>query len=476
MSMPYTAAREKRTFASLFAAGASVIALLFAALGLFVEKGSSSTVATAAAPVDVSLSEFKITPATINATAGSVTLALTNTGSMAHNLSIERLGKKSAEVAAGGTSTFDIGEVSVGSYEVICFVAGHEASGMKATLVVSAAGSSAKSASTDHSMAGMDMSGADTADWAAMEAQMHKGMEQGLATFVKGGSTTGVGNQKLVPTIEADGTKVFTLESSIIDWHTAPGKTVKAWAYNGMVPGPWIRSEPGDHVKIVLLNHLPVSTDIHFHGITTPFAMDGIAPLTQDYIEPGATFTYEWTNPNHSELGMYHAHDFGSTAVVNGMFAVFQIGDVVLPAGRTIGGQTLPADLKPTQEFPIVVNDAGVIGLSLNGKSYPATAPIAAAPGDVLLVHYYNEGLMTHPMHLHHVPQLVVAKDGFPLDHPYWADTISIAPGERYSVLVMPTNNDIGIWAWHCHILNHAENDQGLFGMVTALVVADPTK
>ena len=32
---------------------------------------------------------------------------------------------------------------------------------------------------------------------------MHKGMDHGLATFVKGGSTKGVGNQKLAPTVEA---------------------------------------------------------------------------------------------------------------------------------------------------------------------------------------------------------------------------------------------------------------------------------
>jgi FtsP/CotA-like multicopper oxidase with cupredoxin domain len=32
------------------------------------------------------------------------------------------------------------------------------------------------------------------------------------------------------------------------------------------------------------------------------------------------------------------------------------------------------------------------------------------------------------------------------------------------------------VWAWHCHILNHAENDTGLFGMVTALIVNDPNK
>ena len=86
---------------------------------------------------------------------------------------------------------------------------------MKATLVVSAAGAAgtaASTASSDTSMAGMDMTTGST-DYAAMEAQMHKGMEQGLATFVKGGSTKGLGNQKLAPTIEADGTKVFTLEA-----------------------------------------------------------------------------------------------------------------------------------------------------------------------------------------------------------------------------------------------------------------------
>ena len=45
---------------------------------------------------------------------------------------------------------------------------------------------------------------------------------------------------------------------------------------------------------------------------------------------------------------------------------------------------------------------------------------------------------MAHPMHLHHVPTLVVAKDGLPLDQPYWVDTLNVAPGERYSLLIMP--------------------------------------
>jgi manganese oxidase len=36
-------------------------------------------------------------------------------------------------------------------------------------------------------------------------------------------------------------------------------------------------------------------------------------------------------------------------------------------------------------------------------------------------------------------------------------------------VLVQAT--DPGAWAFHCHILTHAERHEGMFGMVTALIV-----
>jgi manganese oxidase len=117
----------------------------------------------------------------------------------------------------------------------------------------------------------------------------------------------------------------------------------------------------------------------------------------------------------------------------------------------------------------MILNDAGNIGLSLNGKSFPGTEPIVVEQGDWIVLHYYNEGLQEHPMHLHQFPQLVFAKDGFPLDAPQWEDTVNVAPGERYSVLVQAT--DPGVWVLHCHILTHAERDTGMFGMVTAVIV-----
>ena len=98
-----------------------------------------------------------------------------------------------------------------------------------------------------------------------------------------------------------------------------------------------------------------------------------------------------------------------------------------------------------------------------------ATAPLMMDQGDWASITYYNEGLQIHPMHLHQFPQLVYAKDGVPLDVPYWVDTLNVAPGERYTVLFRA--DDPGTWVWHCHILTHVEREEGMFGMVTAIVV-----
>ncbi len=89
--------------------------------------------------------------------------------------------------------------------------------------------------------------------------------------------------------------------------------------------------------------------------------------------------------------------------------------------------------------------------------------------GQLVRIRFMNEGLQIHPMHLHGLPQRVIAKDGHLLEHPYTADTVLVAPGERYDVLVRA--DALGIWAFHCHVLTHAEGPDGMFGMVTAMVV-----
>jgi manganese oxidase len=111
--------------------------------------------------------------------------------------------------------------------------------------------------------------------------------------------------------------------------------------------------------------------------------------------------------------------------------------------------------------------------MSLNGKAFPGTTPYTMKVGETMLVNYYNEGLMSHPMHMHQPVGWIIAKDGVPLEAAMPSDTISVAPGERYTVVYLA--KDPGVWAWHCHILNHTEGPQGMFGMVTAVIVEPAT-
>jgi FtsP/CotA-like multicopper oxidase with cupredoxin domain len=186
--------------------------------------------------------------------------------------------------------------------------------------------------------------------------------------------------------------------------------------------------------------------------------MDGVPDITQPPIKPGDSFTYDFTI-REPMVGMYHSHHDAQLQVPNGLLGAFYAGSMPLPAGTPT----------PVVDQPLVLNDAGVIGFSLNGKSFPATAPIVAKPGDWIKIDYMNEGMQVHPMHLHGMPQLVIAKDGYPSPTPHLEDTVLVAPGERISVLVHAT--EPGVWAWHCHILPHAERSTGMFGMVTAMIV-----
>jgi FtsP/CotA-like multicopper oxidase with cupredoxin domain len=471
ITSPDTASgRQRNQFLSTFAAFTAIATFLLATATIVaVSSKTTATTSTSSGPISVTLSEYTITPKALTASAGSVQLAVHNGGTMAHNLAAPSLSKLTRDLQPGENAVLDLGQLKPGTYAVQCTIPGHSDSGMTATLTVTAAGAATGSSSAnDAAMPGMDMTGSATDSAAAPDyAAMDKAMEDTMKAFPA--TTTGVANVPLVPTIAADGAKVFDLKAAITDWEVEPGKTVKAWTYNGTAPGPWIKVNVGDHVRVNITNDLPAGTDIHFHGIDTPFAMDGVAPITQPVIAAnGGTFTYDFTL-DHPMLGMYHAHHMGNIEVPNGLFGVFEVGDMAIPTKGTVSGLSVPAGLKVSQEIPIVLNDAGVIGLSLNGKSFPATAPIVANNGDWIEVSYFNEGMQVHPMHLHKFPQIVIAKDGLPLDSPYAADTILVGPGERYTVLIHA--DSVGTWVWHCHILNHVERNTGMFGMVTALVV-----
>jgi FtsP/CotA-like multicopper oxidase with cupredoxin domain len=287
----------------------------------------------------------------------------------------------------------------------------------------------------------------ETAD--AMDA-MH---EKGVKAFPA--KTEGKGNIPLEPRIE-NGVKVFDLIAKKAQWEVTPGQRVEAWTYNGMVPGPLIRVREGDRVRVNIKNQLPESTAIHFHGVEVPNNQDGVPYITQPPIKPEESYTYEFTAPNPGSH-MYHSHHNSTKQVSLGLLGAF----IIEPRNRS-------SEPHSDLDQVMILND-GLGGYTLNGKGFPATEPLVAKHGQTVRIRFMNEGMMIHPMHLHGMHMTVITKDGWPLPAPFRCDTLNIAPGDRWDVLVKCTN--VGTWAFHCHILPHAESESGMFGMVTALVV-----
>ena len=268
--------------------------------------------------------------------------------------------------------------------------------------------------------------------------------------------TQGTGLQELPSTV-VDGVREFAITCGTTKWEVTPGVTLNAIAYNGQVPGPIIRVTEGERVRVKVTNNLSESTGVHWHGQRVPNAMDGVPFLTQPPIKPGATFVYEF-NAGPFGSHMYHSHHNATEQVGQGMLGPF----LVMPKDRTI-------DPSYDKDELFILNDA-LGGFTINGKGFPATAPYTAKLGQKIRFRFMNEGQMIHPIHLHGLTFEVFARDGYPLPAPFKCDTINVAPGERWDAIVLA--DALGAWAFHCHILGHAEGPAGMFGMVSALIVS----
>lgn len=90
--------------------------------------------------IQVTMTEFKFAPSTIQHSSGNMVFWLVNSGSTQHDMAIrDSSGKTIATselVSAGDTKEFDVSSIAPGSYTFYCTQPGHEASGMKGTLTV----------------------------------------------------------------------------------------------------------------------------------------------------------------------------------------------------------------------------------------------------------------------------------------------------------------------------------------------------
>ena len=254
------------------------------------------------------------------------------------------------------------------------------------------------------------------------------------------------GDQALEPRIE-DGAKVFDLTASVIEWNILPGQQVEAYALNEQVPGPRLRVTEGDEVRINVQNDLPEETSLHWHGLILPNEMDGAADVTQEPIEPGESYVYEFTAGQPGTY-FYHSHQEPDRQQGLGLYGALIIDPkdpsvdeaydydheavVQLQEWLERDGYTYPA---------MTMEGALPNYFTINGKSYPETETINMQVGERLRVRFIgSNNNFVHPMHIHGGPFEIVETDGNPVQESarVLKDTVNVGPGERYDVVWEP--------------------------------------
>src|SRR5579863_4953133 len=253
------------------------------------------------------------------------------------------------------------------------------------------------------------------------------------------------------------GVKVFHLVAEPVRQEIFPGKILNLWGYNGSAPGPTIQARQGERVRIIVDNHLPEPTSMHWHGFDIPFEMDGGPGLSQDAISPGGRYVYEFTLQQEGTL-FYHSHM--AMQEMMGMIGAF----IMHPAEAY--------DPPVEKDFAIILQEYAVLPnnatpnsmsmefnwLTLNGKSGPANTPLIVRLGDRVRLRFINLGMDHHPIHMHGHQFVITGTEGGRQPRATWGPNNTVLVGVAQSRTIEFDTNNPGNWMIHCHLPHHMMN------------------
>ena len=230
-------------------------------------------------------------------------------------------------------------------------------------------------------------------------------------------------------------------------WEYLPGKPADVWAYRdgnepgsrGSVPGPLLLGKVGDTVKVHFRNELPEETTVHWHGIRVNAPNDG-SNISQMPVKPGTSFTYEFTFTDAGTF-WFHPHLNNDVQIERGLYApivvldddgiavdaerMLVLDDVKVESDGKLSDTITPLDLMVGRQGNVLlVNGTKQPRFDAQSKGRERWRLLNTANGT-----FFNLTLPGHSFR-------VIGWDGGLLPEPYVTDTLLIAPGERYDVLV----------------------------------------
>lgn len=265
------------------------------------------------------------------------------------------------------------------------------------------------------------------------------------------------------------------------------------------IPGPTLEMNEGNRVCVEFRNYMDENTSVHFHGIKTPYLAndtDGVPPVGAgvDIPNDGTPRAVHFTAPKPGAY-MYHAHENTTRQILLGLY-----GRIIVKS--TSDSQYAYDDTWMLSEWRVNKNGGNNItstepaGLDvdslpnyfvINGKAFDPAALgdgsfgmdvgnkiVILKPGQKARIRLIGIGQWAHPLHMHGRNFTVTHQDGVQLAHNLVINTLTVHPGEIYDIefTAGTTPEDLGIWVFHCHVLDHAtNNDVYPGGLVSAVAI-----
>jgi FtsP/CotA-like multicopper oxidase with cupredoxin domain len=227
------------------------------------------------------------------------------------------------------------------------------------------------------------------------------------------------------------------------------GRPATALSYNGGLPGPTLRLQPGDRLQVQLVNRLPDPTNLHVHGLHVSPEGNSDNPFVK--IDPGTAFDYDYQLPDDHPPGVYwyHPHHHGMVAdqIFGGLYGAIIVGHP----------QDFTGSIPVTRERVLVVSD---ISLNAAGiiRAPTAMARMRGREGDMILLNGQNRPKLTaRPgererwriinactsrylrLRLDGQPLQLLGLDSGRFAAPRDVDEIILVPGNRADLLVTTT-------------------------------------
>ena len=274
----------------------------------------------------------------------------------------------------------------------------------------------------------------------------------------------------------------------------APGIYFPAWTYNGQVPGPTIRANEGERIRIWFINQGSHPHTIHFHG-WHPFEHDGSLP--EQFVNPTSSMRSQlvdapfgpgadpapWLKVDRVELRrsgrdiyefdanpvglhLYHCHSFPLKRHIHkGLYGTFIVDP---PGGRPKidpdTHQPLPLD-HPVHEMVMVMNgfDTNFDGenevYAINSIAFQfQVEPIPVRIGDLVRIYLVNITEFDPINSFHrHAGFFRVYRTGTYLHSDEYTDTAMFCQGERAILEMRFREGWPGKYMFHAHQSEFAE-------------------